>query len=176
PDPGSWRRHLPLLTFLSVGLGLGTSSLWFFLWLAIAGPHRSAFIGSEAAIVVVVGLLVVTDRRRKVVLTPRQESADRLWYLPAAAFVAALLVAGLAFTRYSAAAPHGAWDAWGDWNLRARFLYLGGTHWTDVFSPRGTMPHRDYPLLLSATVARCWTYVNRDSQGAPMAIAFVFTF
>ena len=177
PHACNARLELPLLLFLSMGLGLGATSLWFFLWLVIVGPHRSAFIASELILVAILALLAFAYSRRGTSLAPIPGIAgSRFWYFPAVAFVAALVISGIAFSRYSAAAPHGAWDAWGDWNLRARFLYLGGTHWTDVFSPRGTMPHRDYPLLLSATVARCWTYVNSDSQGAPIAIAFVFTF
>lgn len=177
PQAYQARREFPLLLFLSMGLGLGATSLWFFLWLLIFGPRRNTFIASELVLLTILGFLAPAyARASKSLLPPRPAPRSRLWYLPAAAFLAALVVAGIAFTRYSAASPHGAWDAWGDWNLRARFLYLGGTHWTDVFSPRGTMPHRDYPLLLSASVARCWTYIKSDAQGAPIAIAFLFTF
>ena len=178
--PHSWNGAggLPLLLCLSLGLGLGVSSLWFFLWLVIFVPHRSAFIAGEIGILVVLALLLLVVRQRSKPLLPGPAAAQLswLWCIPGAAFLAALLTAVVAFTRYSAAGPHGAWDAWGAWNLRARFLYLGGTHWTDVFSARGTMPHRDYPLLLSATVARCWTYLRSDAQTAPMVIASLFTF
>lgn len=174
---GDARRELPLLLFLSIGLGLGATSLWFFLWLVIVGPHRSALIVSELILLAILASLAFASPRCvNSPVPPPPVPRSRFWYFPAVAFVAALVISGMAFCKYSAAAPHGAWDAWGDWNLRARFLYLGGTHWTDVFSPRGTMPHRDYPLLLSATVARGWTYVNSDTQSAPIAIAFVFTF
>ncbi len=177
--PHSWKGAggLPLLLCLSLGLGLGISSLWFFLCLVIFGPHRSAFLAGEIGIVVVLALLLLVRRRSKpLVPVPAAAQLSWLWRIPGVAFLAALLTAVRAFTRYSTARPHGAWDAWGDWNLRARFLYLGGTHWTEVFSPRGTMPHRDYPLLLSATVARCWTYMQSDTQRAPILIAFLFTF
>jgi hypothetical protein len=172
------RRELPLLAFLSVGLGLGASSLWFFLWLVIFGGHRDALITSEICILaILVGLAYARARRSKPLFSqPIQEPRSRWRCLLVAPVVIALVAAAVAFSRYSAAAPHGSWDAWGAWNLRARFLYLGGTHWRDVFSPLGTMPHRDYPLLLSATVARCWTYLQSDSPRAPIAIAFLFTF
>ena len=177
PQCGDPRRELPLLLFLSLGLGPGATSLWFFLWLVIFGPHRNSFIASELIMLAILGTLaLIYASRGKSQSPPPPISRSRFWYFPAVAFLAALVVAGIAFTRYSAAAPHGAWDAWGDWNLRARFLYLGGPHWTDVFSPRGTMPHRDYPLLLSATVARCWTYLKSDAQSAPITIAFLFAF
>ena len=177
PESGDTRRELPLLLFLSTGLGLGATSLWFFLWLLIFGRHRNSFLASELIMLAFLGALALAYRRRSkspAQLPPGHRS--RFCYFPAVAFLAALVMAGIAFTRYSAAGPHGAWDAWGAWNLRARFLYLGGTRWTDVFSPRGTMPHRDYPLLLSATVARCWTYLKSDTQSAPVTIAFLFTF
>jgi hypothetical protein len=177
PQVWNARLELPLLLLLSIGLGLGATSLWFFLWLVIVGPHRSAFIASELILIAILASLAFVYSRCGKSQTPIPHIArSRFWYFLAIAFLAALVIAGVAFSRYSAAAPHGAWDAWGDWNLRARFLYLGRTHWTDVFSSRGTMPHRDYPLLLSATVARCWTYGNRDTQSAPIAIACVFTF
>lgn len=180
PTSGSASREFPLLVFFSVGLGVGASSVWFFLWLTIFGPHRSKFIASEIGIVALLAMfLIFFSRRNKSILSPPEPAppaSSWLWYLPGAAFLAALLAAATAFARYSAAGPHGAWDAWGDWNLRARFLYLGGSHWTDVFMPAGTLPHRDYPLLLSASVARCWTYMKNDAQVAPIAIAFLFTF
>ena len=180
--PLDWNgaHALPLLLCLSLGLGLGTSSLWFFLWLVIVGPYRNAFIAGEIGLLTGLALLLLLLDRRSKPLSPlaagaAQESSWLCW-LPGAAFLVSLVAAVTAFTRYSAAAPHGAWDAWGAWNLRARFLYLGGSHWTDVFAPRGTLPHRDYPLLLSASVARCWTYMQSDAQRAPILIAFLFTF
>ena len=179
PHASSGSRELPLLLFLSLGLGLGATSIWFFLWLVICGPHRGAFIAGELALLLVLACVLMLRRQSKPQL-PMMSTAPMelswLWWVPGLAFVAALLPAVTAFIRYSAASPHGAWDAWGDWNLRARFLYLGGAHWTDVFAPRGTLPHRDYPLLLSAAVARCWTYMRSDAQRAPILIAFLFTF
>jgi hypothetical protein len=179
-SPQAWNGAggLPLLLCLSLGLGLGISSLWSFLWLAIFGPHRTAFIAGEIGILVVLALLllVVRQRSKPPLAVAAAAQLSWLWCIPGAAFLAALLTAVVAFTRHSAAGPHGAWDAWGDWNLRARFLYLGGPHWSDVFVPRGTLPHRDYPLLLSASVARCWTYMQSDAQRAPILIAFLFTF
>jgi hypothetical protein len=175
----SGARELPLLLCLSLGLGLGATSLWFFLWLVIFGPHRNALIVGEIGILVALASLLLVRQRSKpivvgVAIAPQERSS--LWCIPAVAFVATLVAALTAFLRYTAAAPHGGWDAWGDWNLRARFLYLGGARWWDVFAPRGTLPHRDYPLLLSATVARCWTYMQNDAQRAPIVIAFLFTF
>jgi hypothetical protein len=58
------------------------------------------------------------------------------------------------------------------WNLRARFLFRGGDHWRDAFGPMFIAP--DYPLLLPATVARCWTYLGSEATLAPGAVALTF--
>src|SRR5207237_5909321 len=49
-------------------------------------------------------------------------------------FVGSVVVCVMALVHQALAAPHGAWDAWAIWNLRARFLFLGGVHWRDAFS------------------------------------------
>ncbi|MBN1518282.1 glycosyltransferase family 39 protein [Candidatus Sumerlaeota bacterium] len=72
--------------------------------------------------------------------------------------------------------PHGDWDAWGIWNMRARFIFRGGEDWTGAFSGTLRWSHPDYPLLIPDNVARIWAYLGRDSVSAPIAIAFLFTF
>jgi len=67
--------------------------------------------------------------------------------------------------------PHGDWDAWAIWNLNAKFLYLGGDNWRDVFV---VSFHSDYPLLLPGTVARLWTYTSTTSALVPMIVASIF--
>jgi len=57
--------------------------------------------------------------------------------------------------------PYGDWNAWSVWNARAKFLFLGDDDWRRAFSP--ALQHPDYPLLLSATVARAWTFLKTDA-------------
>jgi hypothetical protein len=52
--------------------------------------------------------------------------------------------------------PHGNWDAWAIWNLRARFLIHGGNVAQRAWSPALISSHPEYPLLVSGFVARCW--------------------
>ena len=91
-------------------------------------------------------------------------------------------VASIGVALYSAgmrlfAHPHGnGWDAFAIWNLHARFLYRGGAHWRDGFSPAISWSHPDYPLLLPAAVAHFWSYVGHDDAAVPAVIAFLFTF
>jgi hypothetical protein len=72
--------------------------------------------------------------------------------------------------------PHGGWDAWAIWNMRARFLFRAGSQWPDVFSVVLGWSHPDYPLLVSGNVARVWNAIGRDATAVPIALAFIFTF
>src|SRR5258708_3910547 len=70
--------------------------------------------------------------------------------------------------------PHGDWDAWSIWNLRARFFVRGGQFWKDAFSSQLAWSHPDYPLLLPGIVATLWTLAHTESTAAPIGVAFLF--
>jgi hypothetical protein len=77
---------------------------------------------------------------------------------------------------FTLARPHGDWDAWAIWNLRARFLFGGGALWGGAFDPAMLWSHPDYPLLLPLAVARLWSYAGTESMLAPALISWGFTF
>jgi hypothetical protein len=84
-------------------------------------------------------------------------------------------VAMLSFAASSVVMPHGEWDAWAIWNLRARFLYSGSaSEWIQGFSPHLGWSHPDYPLLVPLSVSRGWTYLGEESTSVPVAIAAIF--
>jgi len=70
--------------------------------------------------------------------------------------------------------PHGLWDAWAIWNLRARFLFRGAAHWTDAFSPDLFWSSPDYPPAVPGMIANAWKFVGGESLWAPMALALLF--
>jgi hypothetical protein len=72
------------------------------------------------------------------------------------------------------AEPHGGWDAWDVWNMRARFLFRSGDGWHQAFAP--VFQHADYPLLVPISVARCWSYLGRDPTWTPLLVGSLFTF
>ncbi|MGL6096751.1 MAG: hypothetical protein ACRC7O_13265 [Fimbriiglobus sp.] len=89
------------------------------------------------------------------------------------AVVVAFVVAfAVSFWATSAHVPHGIEDAISIWNLRARFLFRGGDDLPTVFDPVNW--HTDYPLMVPATVARCWTYAGADRPGLGAVVAFAF--
>jgi hypothetical protein len=68
--------------------------------------------------------------------------------------------------------PHGRWDAWYIWNLRARFLYRGNKNWIDAFS--ALLSHGDYPLLLPLNIARYWFQIKRETILIPGLLSLLF--
>jgi hypothetical protein len=91
-------------------------------------------------------------------------------------FFVALVSAVCAFVFISLRQPHGEWDAWAVYNMKARFFFRGGEYWRDIFSEPTGWTSPDYPLLLPATIAACWTLISRDTVAVPVIVAFLFTF
>ena len=165
---------------LAAGFGLGISSCAFFVARMVNRVHLLAI-----DIVVLIGLLALYVLVRPGSLSTN--AADRTitdfsiprwleFVLPGSVVVA--IVAAL----YSAvmcmfAHPHGeGWDAFAIWNLHARFLYLGKSHWCDGFNALIPWSHPDYPLLLPATVARFWSYLGHNNQKVPQIVGIAFAF
>jgi hypothetical protein len=172
-------RPSPLLrASLGLGWGLGASSCLFFAWLLLAGSPGRAYVWADLVLFVDLAVVAAVATRSR----GGQGGADgRLGGLPR--FVRAVLVAALVaslgegialFVLLSRRFPHGAWDAWSIWNLRARFLYRAGDDWTVAFHPSLMATHLDYPLLIPTSVVRCWVYEGRETTTAPALVAFAF--
>src|SRR5262249_41622533 len=70
--------------------------------------------------------------------------------------------------------PHGNWDAWSHWNLRARFVFFGGEKWANALHPDYWNP-LNYPLLIPMVVAAGWGFVGVESHWVPGIVAMFFT-
>jgi len=180
-----WTRQSPrtsdllLRASLSIGFGLGIFSVIFFL------ARVSGVANVLALDLTVLGLLLATFLLRTRATPPVTTSLERetfggpMWLhrLLTAAFVIALCAAVYSTVLRSLAHPHGdGWDAFAIWNLHARFLFRGGAHWRDGFSPLIPWSHPDYPLLLPAAVAHFWTFLGYDAPAVPAVIGSAFTF
>jgi len=183
-----WSDHR-LLSFdfllkasLGVGFGLGISSSLYFLELFLGWSSRSKTIGVETVLLLVlVGILCYRScMGRSDVQVPKQGSEPslrgafrRLLFL---VLFLELIVDGVAFLVMILKYPHGGWDAWSIWNMRARFIYRAGIYWRDAFSPLIGWSHPDYPPLVPTIIARCWRYIAHETVAVPMAVAMLFTF
>jgi hypothetical protein len=166
-----WARLL-----LSVGAGaaggVGLTSCLFFLCGPLLGIP-SAAIALELTALAWMGYEFF--RRR----APRNKSAAIVrspLLLPlAAALLLAVGIATAAMVTAWDANPHGNWDAWSIWNLRARFLESGVGLATRTWSQAlGANTHVEYPLLLSSFVARCWSFARSSATAVPAATSYVF--
>ncbi len=84
-----------------------------------------------------------------------------------------IVISAAAFFLLLRSNPHGDFDAWRIWNLRARLLFLGQPL-SMLAEPRlgWTLPAA--PYLLTSSVLRLWRWHGDDTQAAPMAIAALF--
>ncbi|HEX6882278.1 MAG TPA: hypothetical protein VF530_02795 [Planctomycetota bacterium] len=152
------RRARPALVLLALALpaGLALSSSACFLWIVLSGGRVGAFPALELLVTGAAALVARRRVRRGRLLWPRPARPGLAWGAPL--FLVALAGIVLALLSEAAAAqPWGHWDAWAMINQKARFLAAGGDAWRWIFEGP-TIHHRDYPLLLSASVARLWSW------------------
>jgi hypothetical protein len=178
PGSRAQRSSIWMRIWLSMGIGLGLASMVLFVSILLLGEVSRRAVWAECALLL--GALCVTLRfRRSGPASPSQKEVNswRNWNsIPELAFVALLVVQIIVFVLLTIREPHGGWDAWDFWNMRARFLFRAGPHWKDAYSNLlgSWRPNGDYPLLLPANVVRLWTYIGRETLAAPAIIAFSF--
>jgi len=180
PPKDGWSRAL-LHAAMAIGLGMGCSSLIYF-WVRMAvGPSTWAPLAAE--IMVAAGLGVLARKSS----APPPEGAPRLrfagvWILGPLVMLCAI-AAGMLFVETAQATPHGHWDAWAIWNVRAKFLAENSAEWSRAFRPparasgqfAGAM-HPEYPPMLSAYVGRTWNYAGVQTTDAPALTGAAFSF
>jgi hypothetical protein len=183
---GAWADSVPFRPYravaaaLGIGVGLGVTSVLMFAWLLISGRASRGLVGVELALLALLGIWVCMPGSGR----PRegrqagsgQVSPGEGSPVVTAAFAVAVCCAVAAFLGLSLAQPHGQWDAWMDWNLRARLMFRSGPDWRRAFSGLIPWSHPDYPLLVPASVLRTWVYGGRETLAGPGMIAFLFTF
>jgi hypothetical protein len=166
--------------FISAGFGIGIFSIAFFVeqWLGIV--HILAT--DLCLIALLLAVYLIARARRK----PENLTVSKFDDVKLSNWLHRLLVVSLAISALAAlyatvlralAHPHGdGWDAFAIWNLHARFLFLGGSHWRDGFSALIPWSHPDYPGLVPVAIAHVWSYIGHDDPIVPAIISLVFTF
>jgi 4-amino-4-deoxy-L-arabinose transferase-like glycosyltransferase len=165
-----------MLLFLSLGIpvGFGFNACLFFLWSFIFNPSFPGFWLVELALIALLLLLNWKMRLNIPACLPNFKKWFRMDWILGAIFVIVAAIGFVAFINYTNANPHGRYDAWAIWNVRARMIARGGEHWKTVFIPQ--VFHADYPLLVPLTIARAWIMAGTESQRIPPAVAGLFTF
>ncbi|MCL6545825.1 MAG: hypothetical protein K6T61_11400 [Bryobacteraceae bacterium] len=166
---------------LGVGFGIGLSSMLFFVLTVTGTATAATILLTDIALMAALAAIwfYLRERRRGAAVPVPAASlvqpAFRYdnWIL-AALLISAVVIVLDGMRNQAAADPHGMWDAWAIWNVRARFLAGPGETWRNAISPLLERTHPDYPLLLSGFVARCWKLAGSYDTVVPIATALAF--
>jgi hypothetical protein len=153
--------------------GIGVTSCLFFICGVLLESPLAALVLELAA----VAWLAYEAFRRRVLVTQTSSGTQPPVALPwiAGALLLALGIATAAMAIAWDLNPHGNWDAWAIWNLRAKFLASPGGLAERAWSPvLAATSHPGYPLLVSAFVGRCGAFSHSSSQAVPLATSYVF--
>jgi hypothetical protein len=92
-----------------------------------------------------------------------------------AAFLATASSSIVSYVLYLRQMPHGAWDAFAIWNLKARFMFRLPSGWKNILPSKLGYAHLDYPFLLPDAVTRAWTWLGQDPVWVPALIGALFS-
>lgn len=180
PRQGPMRSNLVLKLCLAAGIGLGILSCVYFLQLSLFGPSRRMLILTQIALLALLIVIFFYRLRLPVMASPSQAAEEppnfKLRRLLLAIFIMTLVSSTIAFIFISLKQPHGEWDAWAVYNMKARFLFRAGNHWRELFSQPMEWAGPDYPLLVPATIAAWWTLMARETTAIQAVVAGLFTF
>lgn len=170
----SRKGNVLLLVSLGVPVGFGVVSLIHFIWSLIFHPANPGFFLVEFLLIAL--LIYLNWKHRKFLdsILPDINRVSKLEWILGGLFVLVAIIGLIIFINFTTANPHGRYDAWAIWNVRARMLTRAGIYWKTVFVPQ--VFHADYPLLLPFSIAHSWLMAGTESVRIPQAIAGLFTF
>jgi hypothetical protein len=169
--------RLPILffkAFLGIGIGLGLSSLLYFLYmLAFPTEHWFGYI----QLAIFLSLLLVTIRleikRAPFSIPPWRLTGLQVVFLAIAGLI--FVITMLSTASYLLRRRQGDWDAWMMFNRSALFIYRDQAHWLASFSRQmDPIFHPDYPLLLAMNTAWGWDVTGNETAQVPMLQSALF--
>ena len=153
--------------------GPAIGSLVTYAWLNLGRTLGPGYAAVDAALF----LAIAGAARRRLAAPPGAPGESvpltRAEAMAVAALALAAIALAAALVARTVASPHGSWDAWAIWNLRARFLLRAGADWRFAFADVSGS-HVGYPLLLPLVVARLWSFCG-ETPLAPALVAATFT-
>lgn len=172
-----WRADEPnyLLIKLSISgaVGFGLSSLASFLWIWFGIPfYAYALAETLISLAWTVWILIRLrpDFSRVWHIGICSSGNDTLWSV---LLLAGTILYALGIVLVSLEFPHGLMDAWSNWNVVSRFIYLGGTEWQNTFLRQ--MDHPDYPFFMAMNNALTWVPLQKDTIWGPIAFHALIT-
>ncbi len=173
-------RLCALLLELSIGAGLGAgiSSCLYFVLLASGLAGRGSILAANCFLLAIAALLYWKMRPAAAAETappPQAKTSSLVLIFSGLALVACLLPAAIGNLQLASSNPHGLWDAWAIWNLRAKYLAGDAEAWRYALSPLLDKTHPDYPLLLSGFIAENWRFAGQFDTSVPIVTGFMFS-
>jgi hypothetical protein len=175
--PSDGKKINLFLICMGSGLGIGVSSIFFFLHYITQLPIY-LLLGIEATLFIFFGFQLILRYKKNINPIPSHNSSYRkrwpLIGLTVLFWLAFINTCVYYFVRVFQN-PHGAGDAYHIWNLKARFLALGdASSLHSLFSSLMNYSHPDYPLLTSGFIARGWKILGENSLFIPAYSHFIF--
>jgi len=158
-----------LSIFLSATIGLGTSGLLTFTSFFLFNQLVPWFV-ILLNLIAIGALAFFIHRQRQLKLVfgdTHQIQRTNLEHVPAL-FVLGLITLGMFI--FASLYPYGGWDAWAIWNVKARFLFLGGTSWSNMLDPVLWRHQILYPFLLPLINVWFWSFGNTPTYAVPIAM------
>lgn len=161
--------------FLSMGLGLGISAyILFFSFLFLDRLDTFFVVAGHLAVLALFAFLGRRSFGKKDfsgMSLEKFKSAGINQIIPLVLLAAAGLILYLNAGLY----PFGGWDAWSCWNLKAKFLFLGGPYWKNVFDPTLWRSSPHYPLLLPLVNVWGWMWTKDTTHLIPLINSILFS-
>ncbi|WP_254507459.1 hypothetical protein [Anatilimnocola floriformis] len=159
---------------LSCLLSLGVSAAFFWGWLTVFGAPTTAYFITEVGInLLLAASLAIYSWRTGLPAATTITAASKPSLLLAGCTAILAVVVGLTVYNFCAANPDGGWDAWDNWNSKARYIYRDPANWEKVTSDHFELP--DYPPLLPMANARIWTWQGSDQRWVSCLTSIIFT-
>ena len=177
---GLWPNKGDALLKISIaaGLGFGLISLILFFWLLIVGStHGFPMLEKIVFLPLIIFFLYIFWKKKPLRLrpAPREDlEKSKIEKVLSILFPLALVFASLTFVFVSLKEPHGGWDAWAFWNMKARFILRAEEGWIEAFSP--LLAQSSYPLLIPLNIVHGWKNIGYETVVMPAALAYIFTF
>lgn len=173
PSSRIWSAADPLRLAAAPAIGLGIGSCLFFaLRIVLQLPVTVVYLAVVLATAVTGAIAWSRARAASPDRTANAAPAPVwLWVLLGLGAAMALLT----YLMLHGAAPHGEWDAWSIWNLRARFLFRA-QEFVSPFSAAIEWTHPDYPLLVPGVIALLWHAGGRETTSIAGAVGLLFLF
>ncbi|NOT03820.1 MAG: hypothetical protein HOP27_04395 [Anaerolineales bacterium] len=166
----------PLKFSLGIGLGLGISSILYFLVLQ-AMPGRVNMLTVQIILLILLLAITFLRGRNQKWEEIRLPALSYFQWILFGVFFLASIMAVLVFINTIISRPQGVLDAWSIWNRAARFIYRDPENWQATLSPDlALFRHADYPLLVPLNVAWGWETLGNETLRVPMLQSALFTF